>query len=129
MGRRAVADQQCGSNVSLWYLPILKACVLIQGKEATAITVALPASLGMAAIEALFQYRIARPYLNLGRFSMPAFGEAFLIAYLYSLLIVLDTIISCILYQSLKNGDRWTLEDGDDLSLGLKKEQKGYLEV
>lgn len=104
------------------YSSVLKACVLIQGREATAIALALPASLGTAAIEALFQYRIARPYLRLGRFSVPAAGEALLIAYMYSLLIVLDTIISCTLYRSFECSDRRDCEDGDD-----SEERKGFL--
>ena len=103
--------------------------MLVQGKEATAITLALPASLGMAAIEALFQYRIARPYLRLGRFSVPTAGEAFLIAYIYSLLIVLDTIISCMLYRSCKSESRWSWENGHDQMLELEQEQKDVLQA
>jgi len=103
--------------------------VLVQGKEATAITLALPASLRMAAIEALFQYRTARLYLRLGRFSLPAAGEAFLIAYIYSLLIVLDTIISCMLYRSCKSESRWSWENGHDQMLELEQEQKDVLQA
>lgn len=109
----------CESSLQSRYAPFLKGCILIQGKEATAITVALPASLGMAAVEALFQYRVARPHIRFGSFSVSAASESFLIAYMYSLLIILDTIVSCVLYRSIK-------EDG---SFEVEFERKSDLEA
>lgn len=95
------------------YLAILKACVLVRGREATAITVALPANLGMAAVEALFHYRVARPYLRLRIISLSLVGEACLISLMYSVFIVLDTIVNCKLYGSC------------DASRELEPEEKG----
>ncbi|KAJ6810747.1 uncharacterized protein M6B38_104460 [Iris pallida] len=95
------------------YLAILKACVLVSGREATAITVALPANLGMAAVEALFHYRVARPYLRLRSISPSLVGEACLISLMYSVAIVLDTIVNCKLYRSC------------DTSKELEPEEKG----
>ncbi|XP_010939058.1 uncharacterized protein [Elaeis guineensis] len=87
------------------YLSILKALVLIRGRTATAITLALPASLSMAAVEALFQCRVMRPYRLSGNSNPSVIWEAFLITYIYSLLIVLDTIITCMFLKSCKMGE------------------------
>ncbi|KAL0421934.1 UNVERIFIED_CONTAM: hypothetical protein Slati_3216300 [Sesamum latifolium] len=44
------------------FISILKACVLIQGRTATALSLAVPINMALAAIEALFQYRIVSAY-------------------------------------------------------------------
>ncbi|CAI9112038.1 OLC1v1012408C1 [Oldenlandia corymbosa var. corymbosa] len=49
-----------GMENSSGYIAILKACVLIRGRTATALSLALPVNLALAALEALFQYRIIR---------------------------------------------------------------------
>ncbi|WOL00577.1 hypothetical protein Cni_G09290 [Canna indica] len=84
------------------YLPILKALVLVRGRTATAMTLGLPASLGLAAIEALFQYRVIKPYRRSARFHPSVIWEAFLIIYMYSFVVVFDTIITCIFLKSCK---------------------------
>ncbi|XP_008787211.3 uncharacterized protein LOC103705324 [Phoenix dactylifera] len=110
------------------YLSILKALVLIRGRTATGITLALPASLGMAAVEALFQYRVMRPYHLLRKFSPSVICEAFLIAYIYSLLIVLDTIITCMFLKICKaeSGSYW---NGYDYRTDSEPEAKGALQA
>ncbi|PKA58149.1 hypothetical protein AXF42_Ash012872 [Apostasia shenzhenica] len=99
-------------NSSGGCFPLLKACVMIRGREAAAITLALPANLGMAAVEALFQHRVVNPWRRSSRSLTPsAMGEAFCIAYTHSLLVVLDVIISCMLYRSCREEEE---EAGDE---------------
>ncbi|KAK3225760.1 hypothetical protein Dsin_005622 [Dipteronia sinensis] len=86
--------ERCGG-----YMAILKACLLLRGKTSTALSLGLPLNLAMAAIEALFQYRIVRHY-RLGMASM-AF-EGMFISYLYSISLLLDTVVTCMLYKSCK---------------------------
>ncbi|XP_019199903.1 PREDICTED: uncharacterized protein LOC109193516 [Ipomoea nil] len=74
------------------FTALLKACVLIKTRIATALSLALPINATMAAVEALFQYRVVRAYHDDGVFS--AALEGLFIAYLYALLIVLDTIVA-----------------------------------
>ncbi|XP_042497536.1 uncharacterized protein LOC122076282 [Macadamia integrifolia] len=85
------------------FLAILKACVLIRGRASTALSLALPVNLGLALVEALFQYRIVRVVNHSDRLSSSIVLEGMFIAYLYSLFILLDTIASCILFKSLKS--------------------------
>ncbi|GAB2270027.1 hypothetical protein Dimus_004942 [Dionaea muscipula] len=88
-----------GSGVGL--MAIIKACVLIRGRASTALALAVPVNLGLAAIEVLFQYRIVRPYHRGAQRTMASIAmEGTLIAYLYSLLVVLDVIIGYIFYRS-----------------------------
>ncbi|KAL1814775.1 hypothetical protein ACET3Z_017349 [Daucus carota] len=84
------------------YISLLKACVLIKGRNSKAISLALPLNLALAAIEALFQYRAVAVLSSNGfpNFSMTL--ECIVIAYLYSIFIVLDTIISCMFFKSCK---------------------------
>lgn len=84
------------------YISILKACVLIKGRNSKAISLALPLNMALAAIEALFQYRVVEVFSSNGfpTFSMTL--EWIVIAYLYSIFIVLDTIISCMFFKSCK---------------------------
>lgn len=84
------------------HLAILKACVLIRGKISTALLLALPTNLAMAAIETLFQYRVVRAYNVVGRLSLSVLSEGIIIAYLYSVFIVLDTTVSCLFFKSCK---------------------------
>lgn len=84
------------------YMSIIKACVLIRGRNSKAISLALPLNIALAAIEALFHYRVVEAFYSTGfpTFSMTL--EWIVIAYLYSIFIVLDTIISCMFYKSCK---------------------------
>ncbi|KAL8098110.1 uncharacterized protein LOC141685221 [Apium graveolens] len=84
------------------YMSIIKACVLIRGRNSKAISLALPLNIALAAIEALFQYRVVAAFSSTGfpTFSMTL--EWLLIAYLYSIFIVLDTIVSCMFFKSCK---------------------------
>ncbi|CAI9266808.1 unnamed protein product [Lactuca saligna] len=86
------------------FLSILKACVMIKRRIPTALSLALYINITLAGIEALFQFRLASAYSNSGT-SNPSplmVFEGLLIAYLYSIVITLDTIIGCIFYKSCK---------------------------
>ncbi|XP_043723889.1 uncharacterized protein LOC122670916 [Telopea speciosissima] len=85
------------------FLAILKACMLIRGRASTALSLALPVNLGLAFVEALFQYRIVRVYNHSDRLSHSILLEGMFIAYLYSLFILLDTIANCMLFKSFKS--------------------------
>ncbi|KAL6013669.1 hypothetical protein ACLOJK_004167 [Asimina triloba] len=88
------------------YTAILRACALIQGKAATAVALALPSNLGFAAIEALFMVRVVKAYQQFNQFSLSLASEAVLIAYLYSIFVVLDTVMGCMFYKSCKSGSQ-----------------------
>uniref|UniRef100_J3NDN3 Uncharacterized protein n=2 Tax=Oryza brachyantha TaxID=4533 RepID=J3NDN3_ORYBR len=99
----------------------LRAVLLVRGDAATAVAVALPATLATAAVEGLFQLRIARPYtLNGGRLTSSMVCEGFLIAYIHSMICVLDTVITCMVYQTCKASHSCDL---------LELEEKGELEA
>ena len=87
------------------FLSILKAWVLIKGKTSTALALAVPINLGLAAIEALFHLRIVanshKPKFHSNAIWLVAL-EGVLIAYIYAMILVLDVIMSCIFYQSCK---------------------------
>ncbi|KAL9170580.1 hypothetical protein ABFS82_04G153900 [Erythranthe guttata] len=82
------------------FISILKACVMIllQGRNATALSLAVPVSMSLAAIEALFQYRIVGAYNN-GGDAIAMIIEGVLVAYLYALVLVLDTVVGCVFWK------------------------------
>lgn len=95
-----------GMENSGGYLSILKACVLIRGRASTALSLALPVNFGLAALEALFQYRVVRAYHVSDKLTSCNVMEGLLIAYMYSLLILIDAITTCIFYKSCKSSSR-----------------------
>ncbi|KAK1269970.1 hypothetical protein QJS04_geneDACA006880 [Acorus gramineus] len=98
--------EDCGGPTA-----VLKACVLIRGRTATALTLALPANLGMAVVEGLFQYRIVRVYH--GGINLSIVWEAVTIAYIYSLLVIFDVVTCCIFYKScISDDDQLSWDDG-----------------
>lgn len=56
----------------------------------------------MLAVEGLFGYRVVRADHIIERSGLSLAMEGMLIAYLYSLLIVLDTIASCLFFKNSK---------------------------
>ncbi|MED6194367.1 hypothetical protein PIB30_027749 [Stylosanthes scabra] len=107
------------------YMAILKACVLLRGRTSMALFLALPANAGLAAIEALFQLRIVRTYDNGGKMRPWMVSEGILIAYLHSIFIILDSIVSFMFYKSCKIAEA-SLVDSEDDNL-LTAEFTGYL--
>ncbi|KAH1074579.1 hypothetical protein J1N35_026907 [Gossypium stocksii] len=92
---------------------ILRACVLIKGRASTALALAVPWNLALAAIEALFHYRVVRAYHSGDFNSFSIALEVVLIAYLYSSFVVLDTVVSSMLFKSCKT-DCLIDEEGRD---------------
>ncbi|KAL5224153.1 hypothetical protein ABZP36_010792 [Zizania latifolia] len=98
---------------------VLNALLLVRGDAATAVAVALPANLATAAVEGLFQLRITRLYILNGKISSAMVCEGFLIAYIHSMICVLDTVITCMVYQTCKarhSCDLLELEEKGDLA-------------
>ncbi|KAK9278183.1 hypothetical protein L1049_027743 [Liquidambar formosana] len=91
--------ERCGGH-----LAILKACIVIGGRASTALSLALPVNLALAAVEALFQYRVIKALHLAGKPTYSMALEGLFIAYLYSILVVLDTIVSCMFFKSCKTG-------------------------
>lgn len=87
------------------FLSILKACVFIRGKTSTALALAVPVNLGLAAVEALFHFRIivTSQHPNSSTSLWLVALEGVLIAYIYSVLLVLDVIITCMFYKCCEN--------------------------
>ncbi|KAL2516044.1 hypothetical protein Fot_30015 [Forsythia ovata] len=81
---------------------IFKAFFLIRGRTATALSLALPFNIAMASIEALFQYRVVRAYNNALSPNSSMVFEGIFIAYLYSILLVLDTVVGCMFFKSCR---------------------------
>uniref|UniRef100_A0ACD5Y717 Uncharacterized protein n=1 Tax=Avena sativa TaxID=4498 RepID=A0ACD5Y717_AVESA len=102
---------------------VLRACVLIRGSVPTALALALPTNLGMAAAEALFQLRVVSQRRKAGRLAPGVAGEAFSIAYIHVLCVVLEIIVSCIFYRSCCKRS-----EADELR-ELEPEEKGDLQA
>ncbi|KAE9601937.1 hypothetical protein Lal_00041030 [Lupinus albus] len=89
------------------YLAILKSCVLIKEKTSMALFLELPVNLALAALEALFNFRVVRTYHIVGKAWPYVALEGIFIAYLYSIFIILQTIVCCMFYKSFKTGSSW----------------------
>jgi hypothetical protein len=87
------------------YSAILKACFLLRGKTSMALFLALPVNVALAAIEALFHFRVVREYHIVGKARPLVVLEGIFIAYLYSIFVILDTTVSCLFYKSFKTGE------------------------
>jgi hypothetical protein len=98
---------------------VLRACVLIRGRVSTALVLALPTILGLAAAEALFQLRVVAPHRRAGRLEPGVAGEAFSIAYIHALCVVLEIVVGCMFYRSC------TKREAADAIRELEPEEKG----
>ncbi|GMI98219.1 hypothetical protein like AT5G61340 [Hibiscus trionum] len=93
-------------------LAIYKACSLLKnGGNLSTFFLFLPTNLCLSAIKELFRFRVMRIYRLLGKMNASLALEGLLIAYLYSLIIVLETIICFMFYKSLESVPMAT---GDD---------------
>ncbi|KAM0862320.1 hypothetical protein ACQ4PT_045325 [Festuca glaucescens] len=102
---------------------VLRACVLIRGSVPTALALALPTNLGMAAAEALFQLRVVSQRRKAGSLAPGVAGEAFSVAYIHALCVVLEIIVSCVFYRSCCKRT-----EADELR-ELEPEEKGDLQA
>ncbi|XP_059638738.1 uncharacterized protein LOC132281012 [Cornus florida] len=89
--------ERCGGRVA-----ILKACALIRGRTGTTLSLSVSVNMAMAAVEALFQYRVVGAYRHAKNPTSSMALEGIFIAYLNSIVIVLDTIVSCVFLRSCK---------------------------
>lgn len=89
------------------FMAVLRAWAMIRGKTAIAMGLALPINLGMVGVEALFNYRIITPCIDRGIWGVVVVVglEGVLIAYIYSILILLDVIMSFFFYQACRSND------------------------
>ncbi|KAL5205250.1 hypothetical protein ABZP36_033459 [Zizania latifolia] len=94
------AMERCAGHAAL-----LRTCVVIRGRVPTALALALPTNLGMASSEALFQLRVVSQRPLAGKFAPGLAGEAFSIAYIHALCVVLEIIVSCIFYRSCRRSE------------------------
>nr|CAB3466280.1 unnamed protein product [Digitaria exilis] len=102
---------------------ILRACVAIRGRVSTALAVALPTNLALAAAEALFGLRVvAQRRMAGGKLAPGVAGEAFSIAYIHAICVVLEIIVSCMFYRSCKRSEADELRE-------LEPEEKGDLQA
>ncbi|XP_074316428.1 uncharacterized protein LOC141652734 [Silene latifolia] len=93
---------------------ILRACLTIKGKTSTALALAVPINLLLAAIEALFYYRIIKPNENFIATDTQLWLialEGVLIAYLFSIVLVIEVIMSCFFYQSCMNDLEFEIDE------------------
>lgn len=101
---------------------VLRACVAIRGRVSTALALTLPTNLGMAAAEALFGLRVVAQRRRDGRLKPGVAGEAFSIAYIHAICVVLEIIVSCMFYRSCKRSEADELRE-------LEPEEKGDLQA
>ncbi|XP_024971258.1 uncharacterized protein LOC112510170 [Cynara cardunculus var. scolymus] len=93
-----------GMELNGGFISILKACVMIRGRTSIALSLALPINMALAGIEALFQFRVVKAYSDSGmnKPTSPMVLEGLFIAYLYSILIIIDAITGCVFFKSCK---------------------------
>ncbi|GFZ03555.1 hypothetical protein Acr_16g0001790 [Actinidia rufa] len=78
-------------------------CPHCVGRTSTALVLAIPINMALGAVEALFQYRVVRAYYTDRSPTCSMALEGIFIAYLYSMVIVIDTIVSCVFFKSCKS--------------------------
>ncbi|KAJ1265491.1 hypothetical protein BS78_08G080000 [Paspalum vaginatum] len=115
----AAAEGRGGAHAMLKALLML----LQGGDAATAVAASLPASLAAAAVEALFQLRVMRPYTVTGKVTVGMLCEGLLVAYIHAMICVLDTVITAMVYQTCKASHSCHLLDLElELELDVKED-------
>ncbi|KAL1541648.1 hypothetical protein AAHA92_25845 [Salvia divinorum] len=95
----AAADDSAGGG---GLSPILEACVVIRGRTSAALSLAVPMNVALAAVEALFQYRVFNAYSHEAAVTAPMVMEAALVAYIYAVVLILDTIVGYVFLKSCR---------------------------
>ncbi|XP_062204198.1 uncharacterized protein LOC133906341 [Phragmites australis] len=113
----AAMERGCAGHAA-----VLRACVVIRGRVSTALALALPINLGIAAAEALFHLRVVSRHRMDRRLVPGVAGEAFSIAYIHALCVVLEIIVNCMFYRSCKKSEADELRE-------LEPEEKGDLQA
>ncbi|KAK9090767.1 hypothetical protein Sjap_023944 [Stephania japonica] len=93
-------EKHCNS-----FSAISRSLELMRGWSSTGLVLAITCNFALAAVEALFQYRVVRPRNANSSGYSPFYAtcEGLLIAYLYSIVIVVDAIASCMFYKSCRS--------------------------
>uniref|UniRef100_A0A0D9Y0S4 Uncharacterized protein n=1 Tax=Leersia perrieri TaxID=77586 RepID=A0A0D9Y0S4_9ORYZ len=108
------------------FAALIRACVVIRGRVPVALALAVPTNLAAAAAEALFQLRVVSPWRRNGGGVAGAgagvAGEAFSIAYIHAVCVVMEMIVSCVFYRSCKRSEADEVRE-------LEPDEKGDLQA
>ncbi|KAF5735563.1 hypothetical protein HS088_TW15G01071 [Tripterygium wilfordii] len=105
-------------NCCKGYQAIHKVCSIKRSRRSMALWLALPFNLGLVAIESLFRFRIVSAYQNdFGRIGVSMVLEGLLVCYMYSVVIVLDTIASCLFIKSWESSFEAEREQAADVEI------------
>lgn len=111
------------------FASILKACVAVRGRTSTALSLAVPMNMALAAIEALFQYRVVGAYDGAAA-AAPSWSlvlEALLVAYLYAMVVVLDTVVGYVLLNKCREDNYQIPQRIQSLKVGISGVKIGNL--
>ncbi|KAK9054461.1 hypothetical protein SSX86_025539 [Deinandra increscens subsp. villosa] len=113
-----------GMELSGGFISILKACVLIRGRTSIALLLSLPVNIALAGTEALFEFRIIKACSDSGMIkpNSTMVLEGLFIAYLYSILVIIEAIIGCVFFKSCKIA--YDRKIGDQETGGRKEEEE-----
>lgn len=89
----------------------------------TALALAIPVNMAMAVVEALFQYRVVRGFYTSSSSSTAL--EGICIAWVYSIIVLLDTIVNYKFLKSCKRGIRTDKEEGYAYRILIDQGQNG----
>ncbi|KAG2714200.1 hypothetical protein I3760_03G015000 [Carya illinoinensis] len=120
VGNLALVVAGMENCIGIW--AIRKALLLRRGTNSMALLLALPLNCGLAATEALFRFRVVRAYHLYERLTASMALEGLFVAYLYSLLLVLETIACCLFFKSCTS-IFWTDEIDGYYDIELPKEE------
>ncbi|KAG6404002.1 hypothetical protein SASPL_136236 [Salvia splendens] len=85
---------------------ILEACVVIRGRTSAALSLAVPMNMALAAVEALFQYRVFSAYSRETKVTPAMVTEAALVVYIYAVVLIIDTIVGYVFLKSCREEQR-----------------------
>ncbi|KAG6412294.1 hypothetical protein SASPL_124969 [Salvia splendens] len=89
----AAADDSGGGGGDGWISSIVEARVLIRGRSSAALSLAAAMNVALAAVEALFQYRVINAYGRDAAVTPAMVLEAAVVAYFYAIVVIVDTIV------------------------------------
>ncbi|XP_050229471.1 uncharacterized protein LOC126678620 [Mercurialis annua] len=93
----AVSDKDLNNS---YFKAIRKACLLRKNTNYSTTLLAFPINFGVGAIQYLFRYRIVRDFYVIGRVNLSMVLEGVLISYMFSVVIVVDTIVCCLFVKT-----------------------------
>ncbi|KMZ60695.1 hypothetical protein ZOSMA_57G00300 [Zostera marina] len=109
------------------FFPFIKSFFLVRSIPSTALFLAIPANLGLATVEGLFQYRVIKQsYCKNYATNTSLVLESISIIYIHSLLVVLDVldvIASCLFFNTCTAGIRDKQKANSAASVNQKLQQ------